>query len=240
MRTLIALSALLTSGVASAQTLATAGSCPGDITVTVDGLTPGATAVFLLGPAGEGSDVIGIGGCAGTVTGLAGLRFGTRITADGGGMISATPYVGDPACDMPIQVLDTATCSLSNVDTAGSADGFEIVDNELLPGDGYAYASIDDAPVIADYGTWINNCQTDPMPLPDGWSIAPNTPGIEDIIYAGGWSTHCMLVEGGCTYGTYNYGYGNCYEPCGLMGDDGFGNYWATSCSRRVMIRRPL
>jgi hypothetical protein len=111
--------------------------------------------------------------------------------------------------------------------------------NELWVG-GYAYASIDDAPVGAGYGAWINTCQTDPRPLPAGWEIAPNDPGMQDIIYMGGWSTHCMLVAGGCTYGTFNYSYGNCYEPCGLMGSDGLGNFWATSCSRRVLIRRPL
>ncbi|MFT5454796.1 MAG: hypothetical protein ACI9K2_001274 [Myxococcota bacterium] len=111
--------------------------------------------------------------------------------------------------------------------------------NEMPWGDGWVYASIDDAPVYAGYGAWINTCQTDPFPIPYGWEIVPlGVAGIEDIIYNGAWGTHCMLIEDGCTFGTSNYSYGNCYEPCGLMGTDGV-NYWATSCSRRVMIRRP-
>jgi hypothetical protein len=237
LRTLIALAAVLLSGVASAQTLSTTGSCPGDVTIAADGLTPGGNAVFLIGAAGEGSDVIGIGACSGTVTGLAGLRMATRMTVDGGGMVSGTPYVGDANCDTPVQVLDTATCTLSNVDSAGSADGM-FFENELLPGDGYAYASIDDVPVMADYGTWENDCQLDYRPLPEGWEIVPDgTPSIADIIYSGGWSTHCMFTDN-CSYGTFNYVLGDC--GCGYFETDGLGNWAVTSCARRMMIRRPL
>ncbi|MFT4626331.1 MAG: hypothetical protein ACI8PZ_005008 [Myxococcota bacterium] len=117
MRFLIAAPLLLVASVASAQSLDMAGDCPGPVAITASGLTPGGTAVFLGGAAGEGSDVIGIGACSGTVTGLAGLRFLTRTTADGGGNLSFTPTVPEGRCDLPVQVLDTATCALTNVAT---------------------------------------------------------------------------------------------------------------------------
>jgi hypothetical protein len=177
------------------------------------------------------------GPCAGDTTDMAGLGYVTTLRADGAGNLSARPDIAGRLCGASVQFLDASSCGLSNRQVFGG--GAVILENELVV-DGYAYASIDDAPVDAAYDEWINTCQTDPMPVPEGWEIVPNFDGVEDIIFMGGWGTHCLLVEGGCTYGTFNYSFGNCYEPCGLMGDDGLGNYWATSCSRRVMIRRPL
>ncbi|MFT4625519.1 MAG: hypothetical protein ACI8PZ_004187 [Myxococcota bacterium] len=119
MRFPILLAGLLAGTAASAQTLDMSGDCPGAVAISVSGATPGATLAFLGGAAGEGSDVIGVGGCSGTVTGLAGMRFLTRVTADGAGNASFAPTVPEGRCDMPIQVLDTSACTLSNVDTAG-------------------------------------------------------------------------------------------------------------------------
>ncbi len=228
---------LLSTGAAQAQSLTVAGACPGPMDISASGLTPGGSVAVLTGR-GAGSDVLPGGPCADAVTDLGGVGYATSIRADGAGNILARPAIGAGKCGASVQFLDLSTCSLTNRATFGGGEA-EPFENELWV-DGYAYASIDDAPVDAGYGTWINNCQTDPYPLPEGWEIVPNEPGIEDIIFMGGWSTHCMLVEGGCTYGTFNYSFGNCFEPCGLMGDDGAGSYWATSCSRRVMIRRPL
>ncbi|MFT4627823.1 MAG: hypothetical protein ACI8PZ_006513 [Myxococcota bacterium] len=118
MRTILFLSATMFATTASAQSLDMSGDCPGPVDITVAGVTPGATLVFLAGSAGEGSDVIGVGGCTGTVTGLAGLRFLTRVTADGGGGAAFSPSIPDGRCDTPIQVLDTSSCTLTNVDTA--------------------------------------------------------------------------------------------------------------------------
>ena len=111
----------------------------------------------------------------------------------------------------------------------------DVITNFLDGGDGYHYASIDDAPVFGDYGTWVNNCQTDPENIPIGWELAVDAPGIADIIFSGGWSTHCMFA-GDCSYGTYNYGHGDC--GCGYYDNDGV-NWWVTSCSRRMLVRRP-
>jgi hypothetical protein len=119
-RLLFVASALILASSASAQTLSMDGACPGAVDINLSGFTPGATAVFLAGFSGEGSDVIGVGACAGTVTGLAGVRFLTRVTADGAGAAAFSPTIGESRCDTPIQVLDTATCTLSNVTTANS------------------------------------------------------------------------------------------------------------------------
>lgn len=142
---------------------------------------------------------------------------------------------GDGVCD----VLDACPGFDDAIDEDGSGvpDGCDGADlsNEVI-WDGYRYASIDDVPVDAGYGEF-GTCQTDPMPIPEGWEIAEYVGGIEDFIHAYGWSTHCMILADGCSYGTFNYGSGDC--ACGVMGTDGT-NWWAVSCSRRMLIRRPL
>ena len=117
---------------------------------------------------------------------------------------------------------------------ASPAHAVDVITNYLDGGDGYHYASIDDAPVFGDYGTWDNDCQTDPQSIPIGWELAVDEPGIDAIIFSGGWSTHCMFA-GDCSYGTYNYGLGGC--GCGYYDNDG-DNWWVTSCSRRMLVRR--
>ncbi len=105
-----------------AQTLDMSGPCPGRITVEVTGLTPGGDAAFITGVAGEGSDTLGMGPCSGTETGLAGLRFLTRIPdSDRDGMLRLRPTVSGPTCSAPFQVLDLATCELSNVASPGDS-----------------------------------------------------------------------------------------------------------------------
>ncbi|MFT4621833.1 MAG: hypothetical protein ACI8PZ_000485 [Myxococcota bacterium] len=124
MRILALLPILAFATAANAQTLSMSGACPGPVAIDVTGLTPGGTAVFLAGTAGEGSDVIGVGACTGTVTGLAGLRFMTRVSDDDAdGSLSFSPSIPDARCSTSIQVLDTATCTMSNVTSADAGGG---------------------------------------------------------------------------------------------------------------------
>ena len=147
MRSFVILSSLLVAGAANAQTLDMTG-CPGPVDVSVTGLTPGATAVFLMGAAGLGSDVVSRGVCTGTETGLAGLRFATRVTDhDGDGALSFTPTVGDDRCDVPVQVLDTTSCTVSNVDTPAGADGEE----------GWYFGDYEGIPTIPDPGVYYGS-----------------------------------------------------------------------------------
>ncbi|MFT4622613.1 MAG: hypothetical protein ACI8PZ_001269 [Myxococcota bacterium] len=128
-RTLLVLSALSIAGTANAQSLDMSGDCPGTVDISISGFTPGGTAVFLFGGAGEGSDVIGRGACAGTPTGLAGMRFATRIAADDAGNAAFSPTFPDGRCDTPVQVLDVSSCTLSNVDTAaGGGPGLGVLE----------------------------------------------------------------------------------------------------------------
>ena len=145
MRAIVLLSALFIAGTASAQTLSTDGECPGAVSMDLSGFTPGGTVAMLLGGAGEGDDVIGIGPCTGTVTGLAGLRLATRVTADGGGNLYFSPSVPDGRCDTPIQALDVSTCTVSNVTTPGGGGGGPAITFEhTYPDDGDTCPSFND------------------------------------------------------------------------------------------------
>ena len=115
MRVLLPLAALALSATASAQSLSMPGDCPGTVDVTIDGITPGGE-VWLMVGASEGSQAVPAGPCAGTVTGLDGLRRGTRaVDHDGDGVLTFSPSLGGGACGTPVQVLDGATCALTNV-----------------------------------------------------------------------------------------------------------------------------
>ena len=56
------------------------GDCPGTLDFEVRGLTTGTTMV-LLGGLDTGGDTVGLGPCAGTVTGLVGLRVVAKVAA---------------------------------------------------------------------------------------------------------------------------------------------------------------
>ena len=100
---------------ASAQGLTVGGSCPGVVTYDISG-TPGGRAV-LMGGAGMGSDVVGLGRCAGAVTGLSGLTLRGVTLLDGAGQGYRSSVVPAMACGRPLQVLDLQSCDLSSVQT---------------------------------------------------------------------------------------------------------------------------
>ncbi|MFT4628144.1 MAG: hypothetical protein ACI8PZ_006839 [Myxococcota bacterium] len=103
---------------AAAQTLTMTGVCPGRVAIDIEGITPGGDAAFLAGMAGRGADAIGIGVCTGVDTGLHGIRYITRVSdADGDGRIRLEPSFPDGRCEVPIQVVDVASCELTNVAT---------------------------------------------------------------------------------------------------------------------------
>ncbi|MFT4623473.1 MAG: hypothetical protein ACI8PZ_002129 [Myxococcota bacterium] len=129
LRTVLCVSLLAFATTANAQSLDMTGDCPGAVDISASGLTPGGAAVFLLGAVGEGSDVIGVGSCAGTATGLAGMRFGARVIADGAGNAAFSPSIPDGRCDTPVQVLDVSSCGMSNVTSANAGGGgLDIID----------------------------------------------------------------------------------------------------------------
>ncbi len=93
------------------------GLCPGPITIDISGITPGGHFMILHG-LGPGTDVIPMGRCGGTVTGLAGVRKSPIFTADAFGNALFTPVFSDAACARSMQVMDPTTCTLSEIDKA--------------------------------------------------------------------------------------------------------------------------
>ena len=83
------------------------------------------------------------------------------------------------------------------------------------------------------------------MTMPAGWEIAPWVDGLDGMVNAQGWDTHCMLIEDGRSFSTFNHSAvpKDCTGACGVaadcLGQDG-DQYWAISCSRRVLVRWAL
>ncbi len=119
MRTLaLASLALSFAGIAQAQSVSTAGSCPGVVDVSTSGITPGGSYVILRSD-GPGSATIGGGPCAGANSGLApGFAVHGPFPADGGGNGMLAPSVPGPLDGNWISVVDVATCRVSRSVTA--------------------------------------------------------------------------------------------------------------------------
>lgn len=107
--------AFCTEMVGGGLDLTFSGTCPGVVDVDITGMTPGGTLAVVRGT-GPGSTVIPVGACAGTVLDLAGPSLVTTVPdGNNDGMISASPTLGPAFCGTPIQVVDMATCTTSNV-----------------------------------------------------------------------------------------------------------------------------
>jgi hypothetical protein len=98
-------------------TITWSGTCPGPMTLTATGMTPGGS-VYVVSSSGPGSAAVPSGPCAGPVSGLspAGIRLRTTLTANGSGAASFSVTAGAGACGTYVQALDVATCTFSNVD----------------------------------------------------------------------------------------------------------------------------
>ena len=77
--------------------------------------------------------------------------------------------------------------------------------------------------------------------MPMGWTLVPEDANIvTNIIAVNTWSTHCILFENGVSYGTPAYGAGSSCGCSGTVCMEPSGDQWhVTSCSRRILIRRP-
>ncbi len=89
------------------------GTCPGPADFDIVGITPGATVALIAGL--PGSDLLPAGPCAGDRTDLSGIRLITTLRdADGDGRITLTPPLPGGACGVSVQVVDLASCLLTN------------------------------------------------------------------------------------------------------------------------------
>ncbi|MFT5453756.1 MAG: hypothetical protein ACI9K2_000230 [Myxococcota bacterium] len=114
-------------GAAQAQSLATAGTCPGAVIINVDGATPGGQVMFM-GSSRLGSTPVPIGSCAGIPTAMdAGFRTMGPFVADGDGVVTLSPSVGARLADLSVQALDLDSCGLTDA-VALCGDGAGVVE----------------------------------------------------------------------------------------------------------------
>lgn len=98
----------------SSPSLSISGACPGPVTITVTGLTPGGSVQIWSGKA-AGSTTINSGSCAGTTLGIAKARVLTTRQADANGNLTLRQNLNNSACERLFQALDLTTCEASNV-----------------------------------------------------------------------------------------------------------------------------
>jgi cytochrome b involved in lipid metabolism len=138
---------------------------------------------------------------------------------------------------------NTSNDVCTNGTCAGTPSGGGVNLNNMVSYNGYYYATLDDAPADAAYGAWIDTCQnTSYLAVPAGWELAPEDASVvSNVIAQHIWSTHCILFSNGVSYGVSTYNNGG---ACGCSGSQCIatsGNtYQVTSCSRRILIRRPI
>ncbi len=98
----------------TAPSLIATGECPGRLTMTVAGATPGASVQIWASPR-SGSTTITSGTCAGTMLGLANARLLATETADVNGNATATVRLNARRCGLLLQAIDLGKCATSNV-----------------------------------------------------------------------------------------------------------------------------
>jgi|GEM_PF-3579946 len=100
----------------SGPALSLTGACPGPITITATGLTPGGS-VQLWSGKNPGSTIINSGNCAGADLNIAKAKLQTTRKADANGTLRIGREFSEANCGRLFQVLDLATCATSNVAT---------------------------------------------------------------------------------------------------------------------------
>lgn len=108
----VAIVGLGVANLAAAQTVTTAGACPGVVNINIQNLTPNGNFALLTGGFG-GNDVIPAGPCAGTPTQLNNLALRTIGNLNNGGDANLNPNIPAGACGSALQVLDVGSCQLT-------------------------------------------------------------------------------------------------------------------------------
>ena len=111
---LILLAALLP---AHALEVTVEGTCPGPVSVTVTGLTPGARVAMVSSPE-AGVTEVPAGLCAGTVLGLSPDGLVLRMVgtdSDGDGDVVLAPMLPSPSCGLQVQAVELLSCEASPV-----------------------------------------------------------------------------------------------------------------------------
>jgi hypothetical protein len=87
------------------------GSCPGPVTLTVQGAPAGARVGLLSGHAG--AEALGAGPCAGSEVDLSSTVLRATATADGAGLASFAPVLPEAACGMWVAAVDGTSCGVT-------------------------------------------------------------------------------------------------------------------------------
>ncbi len=101
-------------------TVSVSGTCPGPVSIDVNGVTPSGRWALFTGN-GPGADVIPSGPCAGTVSGLSGLVSRVKVYADVAGHSALSPSLPAHGCGLDVQVVDLTTCTQSAVGSLPTA-----------------------------------------------------------------------------------------------------------------------
>ena len=113
--------------------LAVTGACPGPTTISITGGTPGGTAAIVFAQA-AGNGVIPGGACVGTPAGLSNPQPLAFLTLDSNGNGQLNPTTPAGACGLLLQVLDAASCSISNIATVPGASARREVGDKAWTG----------------------------------------------------------------------------------------------------------
>jgi len=101
-------------GNSAGPVLSVSGTCPGPVTITATGVTPGAS-VAIWGSMQPGSTTLASGDCAGTILDLKKAHLFTNATADNNGNVSLRVRLNPNRCGILLQAIDLSTCATSNV-----------------------------------------------------------------------------------------------------------------------------
>lgn len=93
-------------------TLLKTGACPGPVTLTTAGGTPGGIVVVAYGLAGSYTKPSGV--CAGTTVAISQPTIGAVLAANGTGAASLSVTAKAAWCGLTVQAVDVATCTASN------------------------------------------------------------------------------------------------------------------------------
>jgi len=96
----------------SGPTLAKQGTCPGPMTLRVDGATPGGPVAIVHGPAG--SYTRSGNPCNGIVLGISNPTLGAIVGANGSGVATLSFNAPAGACGRTVQAVDVNTCATTN------------------------------------------------------------------------------------------------------------------------------
>jgi hypothetical protein len=155
------------------------------------------------------------------------------------------PTVGELTQKL-ISKFDTSTKESNEKDSRLNSNHRKIDSTQVVSYKRILYATLDG---WDPKDTLTKGCQSDYLPLPSGWIIAPNDADSIAVIAMYAWGTDLLVLSDGSQYYTMNLRYpGHAGQPrkwiccadgltaLGTSTIDGLDVYKVNSCSRRILI----